>query len=101
MCIESHPGLLCRCFSDWNHEEGRRHTTRLHWEARGWDWSRNLEEMDEADRREEEDDWDWEPEGIGAPLQVRDVTTPLMDRAQAEELDENGEYKLYKREIVE
>jgi hypothetical protein len=52
--------------------------------------------MNEADRHELENDWDWAPAGIRGPvvLEVRNVDTPLMTREEADA-------KLYKREIVE
>ena len=58
--------------------------------------------MNEADRHELENDWDWEPPGIRGPvvLEVRKVDTPLMTREEAE-AESAGEYLKSKREIVE
>ena len=79
---------LCRIDVWDGHEETKRHKIRLFWEARAWDWSAcdAEDEMNEADRHELENDWDWEPPGIWGPvvLEVRNVDTPLMTREEAE-----------------
>jgi hypothetical protein len=91
---------LCRIDVWDGHEETKRHKIRLWWEARAWDWSAcdAEDEMNEADRHELENDWDWEPPGIWGPvvLEVRNVDTPLMTREEAEA---DATWKT-KREIV-
>ena len=76
---------LCGFWSDWNHCGGRRHETRLYWEACGWDWSAADAEFEEAGRRHDGQDFDWEPVAVKGVLLVKDPKVPVMTRLQAEE----------------
>ena len=64
---------------------GRRHETRLYWEACGWDWSAADSEFEEAGKRHDNQDFDWEPVAVKRVLLAKDPKVPVMTRAQAEE----------------